>query len=391
MNYTNTSKAVIPMEEYSVRWARSREIMKSSNLDLLVAYADDHAVAGPAYARYYANFAVHFEPCIILLPIDGEPVLLVGPESPNYARLHTPIKDIRVLKELTHPDEDYPFTKIESFSEILRSLKLGNLGRIGVCGRSLMNPGLYSALTTALPAEWIDADTPISTLRAVKSPAETAVMRYAYQIAETGLCAAIDAVRPGITEREVAAEAEYVMRKMGAEGTGIDTFVASGPNSGPIIARTTFREIGKDDLVLLTIAPRYEGYHAAVGIPVLLGQVSDEIRRAIHAAEEAQKLCASALRHGMDAGAEQMGRDHMAKANLDKNFLYSGIHSIGVIEFEPPIFGPSCKSLMQKNMILSIDIPVFDAPWGGFRIENGYLITESGAESLTNIPFVAEK
>ena len=391
MSNTNTSKPVIPMEEYPVRWARTRETMKSCSLDLLVAYADDHAVAGPAYARYYANFAVHFEPCIVLLPIDSEPVLLVGPESPNYARLHTPIKDIRVLKEFTHPDEDYPFTKIESFSQILQSLKLGNPKRIGICGRSLMNPDLYNALTAALPVEWIDADAQITPLRAIKSPAEIAVMRYAYKIAEKGLHAAIDAIRPGITEREVAAEAEYVMRKMGSEGLGIDTFVASGPNSSPIIARTTFREIGKDDLVLLTIAPRYEGYHAAVAIPVLLGQVSDEIHQAVRTAEQAQKLCAAALRHGKGAEVEQMGRDHMAKINLDKNFLYSGIHSIGVIEFEPPIFGPSCKSLMQKDMILSIDIPVFDSPWGGFRMENGYLITETNAESLTNIPFVAEK
>jgi Xaa-Pro aminopeptidase len=172
---------------------------------------------------------------------------------------------------------------------------------------------------------------------------------------------------------------------------GIDTFVASGPNSGPIIARTTFRAIEKNDLVLLTLAPRYEGYHAAVAVPVLLGAVSNEIRMAAIAAKEAHKICAAALRKGMDSGVERMGRDHMSKANLGKNFLYSGIHSIGVIEFEPPIFGPSCKSWMENNMILSIDIPVFDAPWGGLRIENGYLISGEGAESLANFPLVIEK
>ena len=391
MNNINTAKPVIPLEEYPVRWARAREAMKSASIDILVAYADDHAVFGPAYARYYANFAVHFEPCIILLPIEGDPVLLVGPESPNYARLHSPIKDIRVLKEFTHPDEDYPFTEIQSFSQVLGSLKLGSPKRAGVCGKSLISAGVYNEMTSSLPVEWVDADACVSSLRAVKSPAETAVMRYAYKIAESGLSAAVDAVAPGVTEREVAAEAEYVMRKMGAEGLGIDTFVASGTNSGPIIARTTFREIAKNDLVLLTLAPRYEGYHAAVGIPVLVGQVSDEIRRAAHAAEEAQKICAAALCSGKDYRVEQMGREHMGKAALAESFLYSGIHSIGVIEFEPPIFGPSCKTLMESGMVLSIDIPVFDAPWGGLRIENGYLIGETGAESLTNIPFVVEK
>ena len=63
----------------------------------------------------------------------------------------------------------------------------------------------------------------------------------------------------------VAAEIEAAMRRAGAEGTGIDTIVASGPNTRPILARATFRPIGADDLVLLTIAPCYEGYHAAIG------------------------------------------------------------------------------------------------------------------------------
>jgi len=386
-----SSNPVIPLEEYPKRWAEARRIMKADSIDLLVAYADDHAVFGPAYARYFANYAVHFEPCIVLLPMEAEPVLLVGPESPNYARLHTPIKDIRVLEEFTHPDEDYPYTAIHSFADVLSSLELGKLHRVGVCGRSMMSGDLCGSLKASLPVEWIDADASVSGIRAVKSPSEIAVMRYAYRIAEAGLKAAIDAVTPGVTEREVAAEAEYVMRKMGAEGLGIDTFVSSGTNSGPIIARTTFREIEKNDLVLLTFAPRYEGYHAATAVPVLLGEVSDEKRRAAHAAAEAHKLCAAALSRGRGADVEQMGRDHMAKFNLGKNFLYSGIHSIGVIEFEPPIFGPSYKGRMEKDMILSIDIPVFDAPWGGLRLENGYLIGESGAESLADFPFVVEK
>ena len=385
------SKPVIPMEEYPLRWARARELMASCSLDLLVAYADDHAVFGPAWARYFANFTVHFEPCIILLPLEGEPVLLVGPECPTYAALHSPVRDIRVLKEFTHPDEDYPFAKLYPFREILDSLNLKNINKIGVCGKHLMSYDLFSELTVSSKAQWTDVESLFLTLRYIKSNAEIAVIRYAYQIAEKGLLAAIDAVKPGISEREIAAEAEYVMRKMGAEGLGIDTFAASGKNAGPIIARTTFRKIEKDDFIFFTIAPRYEGYHGAVGVPVILGKVNEDIRKACCAAKEAHELCASALKAGMDCKAEQMGRDHMGKFNLDKHFLYSGIHSIGVIEFEAPIFGPSCREKMDKNMILSIDIPVFDAPWGGLRIENGYLITESGAESLANFPFVAEK
>lgn len=84
------------------------------------------------------------------------------------------------------------------------------------------------------------------------------MIRHAYAIAEAGLAAAVKAIRPGVTEREVAAEAEYAMRRAGSEGMGIDTIVASGPHARPILARTTFRKIQPDDLqgCVNRVAPR---------------------------------------------------------------------------------------------------------------------------------------
>jgi Xaa-Pro aminopeptidase len=214
------------------------------------------------------------------------------------------------------------------------------------------------------------------------------VIRYAYKIAEAGFQAAVDTIRPGATEREVAAEIETAMRRAGAEGTGIDTIVASGPNTRPILARSTFRPIGANDLVLLTIAPRYEGYHAAIGRVVLVGNPGDEIRRALDVAIRAQQACCDALRPGIEGCAvEAIGRKIVTEGNLGQYFLYSGMHSVGVIEFEPPIFGPSNPATLKKDMVISIDIPMFNTPWGGLRIESGYLITASGAELLHHTPF----
>ena len=94
-----------------------------------------------------------------------------------------------------------------------------------------------------------------------------------------------------IAQREVAAEIEAAMRRAGAEGTGIDTIVASGPNTRPI---------------------------------------------------QAQQACATALRPGIEGcQVEAIGRRIAADSDLERYFLYSGVHSVGVIEFEPPIFGPS--------------------------------------------------
>jgi Xaa-Pro aminopeptidase len=84
---------------------------------------------------------------------------------------------------------------------------------------------------------------------------------------------------------------------------------------------------------------------------------------------------------------EAIGRSIVGKAGFGKYFLYSGIHSVGVIEFEPPIFGPGSAGKLKKDMVISIDIPMFNAPWGGLRVEDGYLITREGAMRLNRTAY----
>jgi len=385
----------IPVSEYPARWKKVQGMMAGQGLDFLIAYADDRATFGPAHARWLANFPVHFEPACVLMPDQGAPVMLVGPESDEYARLVGQIADVRVLREFTHPNEDYPYARIQPLAEIMAELGQGAraVRRVGLGGRSLIGADLMASLRAALPAvAWVDVEDALCDLRGQKSPAEIAVIRAAYQIAEAGFAAAVAAIRPGVTERAVAAEIEAALRRAGAEGTGIDTIVASGPNTRPILARSTFRPIADNDLVLLTIAPRYEGYHAAIGRMALVGDPGAQIRRALDVAIRAQQACGAALRPGIEGRAvEALGRKIVAEGNLGQYFLYSGIHSVGVIEFEPPIFGPSSPAILKEDMVISIDIPMFNTPWGGLRIESGYLITARGAELLHDTPLWVQR
>ena len=390
-----TDRPTIPASEYAVRWRRVQALLVERELDLLVAYADDRATFGPAHARWLADFPVHFEPACILMPREGEPVMLVGPESDEYARLRGRIRDVRVLRELSHPDEDYPHSVIRGMGEILADIGIDapSLRRVGLAGRGLIGADTLAAFREALPAvEWIDIEGAVCELRAQKSAAEVAVIREAYRIAGLGIDAALDAIRPGVTERAVAAEIEASMRRAGAEGTGIDTIVASGPNTRPILARSTFRRIEADDAVLLTVAPRYEGYHAAIGRLVLVGDPDRRSRVALEVAITAQTACAGRLRPGVEGRAvEAEGRRIVDEAGLGEAFLYSGLHSVGVIEFEPPIFGPSSPALLQPDMVISIDVPMFNTDWGGLRVESGYLITQDGSERLDSTPYLLQR
>ena len=113
--------------------------------------------------------------------------------------------------------------------------------------------------------------------------------------------------------------------------------------------------------------------------------------RAVEVACRAQEACFRHLRPGVEGRAvEAVGRKVVEEAGLGQYFLYSGVHSVGVIEFEPPIFGPSSDAKLEPDMVISVDIPLFNTPWGGLRIEDGYLITERGAEKLNQTPYKIE-
>ena len=246
-------------------------------------------------------------------------------------------------------------------------------------------------LITGFKFEVVDSDKfelDYRLLRASKSEAEIAVLSYGMEIAEAGLEAGINALKVGVTEREVAAEIEYVMRKLGSEGSGIDTIVGFGKaNTFPILTRTTFNKLSAGDLALLTIAPRYEGYHGVIGRPIAMGEQPKEIKHAIEAAIKASNASEQMLKVGA------IGRD-IAKAGLDvlraegliELCRYSGIHSIGTSEFEPPILTSTSDFVLPNNSFISIDVPLFMSSWGGFRVETAFLVRSNGITRLCSNP-----
>lgn len=102
--------------------------------------------------------------------------------------------------------------------------------------------------------------------------------------------------------------------------------------------------------------------------------------------KKAQEQTAAKLRPGVTAKEiDETSREVLNNAGIGNHFVYTGVHSTGVIEFEAPILASTSKTVIEKNMVYSIDIPVFITEWGGMRLENGYLITEDGPEPLNNL------
>jgi len=386
MNYPVISEA-----EFKQRQSNLKDKMKEEGYDLLILYANDGAVFGQEYTRWLFNYQPHFEPACVLMPVEGEAVLLTGYESEEYVYASSYCDNVNVVDEFIYGAHEFPFAEVVTLKESIDQVqnKLGReFKKIGIAGSDKMSHTFYVQLEDILgKGALLPADSLVMDLRLIKTEDEIKVIEHAYHIAESGMKAAIEAIAVGKTERQVAAEAEYVMRSLGSEGMGIDTMVASGKkNSAPIIARTSFKEIQKNELVILTIAPRYEGYHAAIARPIIVGEVDEEIEAAINAAISAQEAAQELLKPGSEGyQVDEASRGVIEKAGLSKHFVYTGGHSIGVSEFEPPSLNKQFKETIKENMVFSVDIPLFFNSWGGFRYENGFHITKDGARPLQTL------
>jgi Xaa-Pro aminopeptidase len=376
----------IPDDELRRRPGALGRALAEAGFDGWIAFGDDRAVYGPDHIRFLADIEPHFEPVFLAGRTDSAAALLLtGPETIGYAAVVTAraaISEIVAMDELSHPEEEYPTISLSSGSEVLREL-LAGAKRIAVIGMDAVAHPVWQRLIAPLAEaghELASGDDVSYRLRSIKTDAEQAVIDEAYRIARVGLETAAQTTKPGVSEREVAAEAEAAMRRAGAEGFGIDTMVASGhANTSPILARSTFRTIRAEDLVCVTLAPRYEGYHAALARPFLF-RSNPEVEAAIEVALEGQRAGAQRLVVGTEGReAARAIRETVEGADTGAELPYVPVHTVGLIEFEPPIFLSSSTVTIEDGMALSIDAALFHGPWGGLRVEDGFAIRGGGA------------
>jgi len=384
---------VIPASEFQLRKASIQRLMQAHSIDLLFFYGDDRAVFGANHTRWLTNYAAHFEPILTVVPRSGDIHSATGAESETFYENTAKIGSIHVVNEFNMPEEEYPYTKpisFKTFLDILLQEAGTSSARIGFVGESAFPHWLVELIAsfsfTQVAMNNFEID--YRYLRASKSEAEISVLRYGFEIAEAGLMAGINALEIGVSEREVAAEIEYTRRTMGSEGRGIDTIVGFGKkNTFPILTRTTMNTLKDGDLALLTVAPRYEGYHGVIARQVSMGPAPKEVKFAIDAAIDASNASEAQLKVGaVGADISGAGLDVLRKAGLIDLCVYSGIHSIGTSEFEPPILTSVSDFVVPNNSFLSIDVPLFMAEWGGFRVETGYQVSDSGITRFSKTP-----
>jgi Xaa-Pro aminopeptidase len=226
----------------------------------------------------------------------------------------------------------------------------------------------------------------IEQLRMLKSPDEIDRIRRSVQINSRAFERAAARLKPGVTERDFAAELEYRMRRLGAEKPSFETIVASGARSALPHAQPTAAPLASG-FVLVDMGAFVDGYASDMTRTLHIGPPGAKARRAYKAVLEAQLAAIDAVRPGVVAYApDRAARRVLKRYGLDRAFVHSTGHGLGLEIHEPPRIGKRDQTRLRAGMAITIEPGVYLEGWGGIRIEDTVLVTESGCEILTPTP-----
>ena len=224
----------------------------------------------------------------------------------------------------------------------------------------------------------------IEELRVVKDRWEIEAIRSAGRVTAEAFAEVLPQVRPGARERDLAAEIDYRMRKMGAEGPAFETIVASGPRSAYPHARPSSKALQERELVIFDLGAILGGYAADMTRTVFLGEPNRRVRNLYSAVMKAQTRAVRAVQDATPAGEiDCAARRILAKHRLARYFTHSTGHGVGLEIHERPRLGKGETTCLRTGSVVTVEPGIYLEGFGGIRIEDTVLVGPEGPEVLT--------
>src|SRR5437667_2958031 len=271
------------------------------------------------------------------------------------------------------------------FESVGQFLKVSHSRRVGF-DPSQVTVGQLQSLEKEAGARvrWIPAAGEVESLRMRKDPGELAQMRRAAILAGEVVEQAIGLLKPGIREFEVGAEIEYQMRKKGASGPAFETIVAFGARAALRHARPTAKRLRKNELVVLDVGAILGQYCSDITRTVYVGKAPARVCLWYQAVKEAQTAAIQSVEPGRRCSeVDAAARTILASYKLDRYFIHSTGHGLGLEVHEEPRLARGQKTQLASGNVITVEPGVYFAGVGGIRIEDDVVVHEGRSEVLT--------
>lgn len=223
-------------------------------------------------------------------------------------------------------------------------------------------------------------------LRAIKELDEIERIKRAIAIGTESFFKVTDLIKPGISERDIATELEYQMRKAGAEGISFSTIVASGPNSALPHGRAGARKLERGDVVIIDWGAAFAGYHSDETCTLVVGKATADFKKVYNLVREAHDRAIAAIRPGVScAEVDRQARECIEQGGWGPHFTHGTGHGIGLDIHESPRLTARSVEKLEAGMVVTVEPGVYIPGLWGVRIEDVVEVTDKGAQILTHI------
>jgi len=371
---------------------RVQEYLKKHDVDLwLIVTAEGKDIHSPFLlgTRCFGRHA-------IIVPKEGETTVICSLMEAPMVQKTKQIERVMAYKKGEEFIEKLKETVYKISNKPIIALNyVENLYREGGEAVNTITHGDYLALKNIFPdATFVSAQELLEDLRIIKTSEEVELHEKAVEIALEAMEKAIETIRVGVTEVEIAAEAEYFMKKKGATPS-FPIIVASGPNSADPHHQTGERKIQEGDLVVIDLGAEYKLRTSDITWTVYVGRNPPEIfQRMFSVTLKAQRAAINAVNPGVEAWKiDKVARDIILKYGFkEEEFPHSTGHPIGIdVHDVGPLLSERGKSKRAEmkllpGMIVTIEPGIYIQGKGGVRIEDDVLVTEKGHKVLSKTP-----
>ena len=312
---------------------------------------------------------------MILIFKNGDSYHLVDSRYTEIAMQHAKESSLNVL-EIT-----------KRFSEHVADIFNEHGAKSLVFENETISYSTYNAVKNAISsAELVNLDNRLMLYRNRKEADEIVFMKKANQIAEKSFLELLNDVKPGKTEKELAAEFEYIMAKNGSDGISFDTILLSGAHTSMPHGVPSENTIKSGDFVLFDFGATFNGYHSDMTRTVAVGSATDEMISAYNLVLNAQKAGIKALNAGVKcADVYKAAYDVLDKENMAQYFRHGLGHGVGLEIHEGFNASPRSKDTYEVGNVTSVEPGIYLPDKFGIRIEDVCYLAPRGRENLSNV------